>query len=480
MRISSIKQQYRLVEAPSQRFPFHVVRPDGLPDFCLSAFASHLSSELSMQSIPVYMRELLALANWTITDPVVRHHTWRLFGPPDQVRNIIRQYITTEAACKITTRPDTLGQQTRYIRVSSDTRINPRVFLSALKRLFSFLIERRLYDYANPLVHEEFEEARKSFRSTESQAFRGVQDRAPMPQLSGVDSPFRHIRLSENYFRCVDRTWIPKTISDPNFPAVIYNAGKRFGWKARELCIARILFESGGRISEVCALTVGDWSHSQFLNEFASPSKGSHGLRVKTLRVSHPTVKMLKSYFNDEREGRRAFNREKVSLSTVERAFRQPRRDPWSHLADAPIFLSKNGAAFTAENFRQHYWKPALASQGIEADPHLARHWFVTNAMKNISQACKSSEEADYEKRKLIAYMAWRSGEKTLRCYEHSTSKEAFGDRLDLIHREMRKNEKRALTEEDRGSLVSSLDNTVSSSDVMNDDLAFILGEDDD
>lgn len=468
------------MESESKSFPFQVVRPDGLPDFYLSAFASHLSTELSKKSIPVYIRELLALANWTITDPVVRHHAWRLLGPPDEVRNIIRQYITTEAACKITTRPDTLGQQTRYIRISSETRINPRIFLSVLKRLFSFLREQGSYDYVNPLVHEDFVEARKSFRNAESQAFQNVNGRAPMPQLSGVDSPFRDIRLSENYFRCVDEKWVPKTISDPNFPALIYDAGKQFGWKARELCVARILFESGGRISEVCALTIGDWSHSQFLNEFTSASKGSHGLRVKTLRVSHPTVKMLKGYFNDERDGRLAFDRKKMSLSVVERAFRPPRREQWLHLADASVFLSKNGTAFTAENFRQHYWKPALEAQGIEADPHLARHWFVTNAIKNITQTCKSSEEADYEKRKLIAYMAWRSGEKTLRCYEHSTSKESFGERLDLIHHEMRKNEKRAFTEEDRGSLISSLDNTVSSSDVIDDDLAFILGEDGD
>ena len=78
-----------------------------------------------------------------------------------------------------------------------------------------------------------------------------------MPSLSGVDPPFG-IRLSANFFRCVDREWIPRTIDDPDFPHLVYSAGKEYGWGLRELCVVRLLFESGARISEILGLTAQD------------------------------------------------------------------------------------------------------------------------------------------------------------------------------------------------------------------------------
>ncbi|HKQ05712.1 MAG TPA: tyrosine-type recombinase/integrase [Blastocatellia bacterium] len=401
-----------------------------------------------------------------------------MFGPPAEARNLIQQYVTAEAGCKITIRPDTLGHRTRYVRVSTQTAIRPRTFLSTLKRLFEYLIRQGRYAYANPMVHEDFHGAQSLFRRTEIEAFKALHGRPPMPAVSGVDPPFRELRLSENYFRLIDEAWVPKAINDPEFPSLVYETGKRFGWRARELCVARILFESGGRISEVCGLTVGDWSYSQFLNEFTSKNKGSHGLRVKTLRVSHPTVKMLRNYFNDAEGGRLAADLRGVTFSAVERAFRPPRGEMWADVEGLPIFLSRGGTALTAENFRQHYWKPALGTQSIEADPHQARHWFVTNAVRNIMATCRTAEEADYEKRKLIAYMAWRSGEKTLQCYEHSTSRADFAARLDLIHSEMRERERQA-GDGEGGRLLISASTEDELPAPVDEDLAFILGEDD-
>lgn len=95
------------------------------------------------------------------------------------------------------------------------------------------------------------------------------------------------------------------------------------------------------------------WVQEQIVNDPSILGLGDVVVKDKERRQGNAGRLVLKSYFNDEREGRRAFSREKVSLSTVERAFRQPQREPWSHLADAPIFLSKNVAAFTAVLNRQ-------------------------------------------------------------------------------------------------------------------------------
>jgi integrase len=125
-----------------------------------------------------------------------------------------------------------------------------------------------------------------------------------MPSESGVDPP-SGIRLSENYFRCVEREWQPRTIDDRDLPDMAYAAGKSYGWSLRELCIARMLFESGARISEICSLTAADWARSRFGASFDAQNKGSYGGRTKVLLVSQPTVKLLHKYFDggDRPEG---------------------------------------------------------------------------------------------------------------------------------------------------------------------------------
>lgn len=57
-----------------------------------------------------------------------------------------------------------------------------------------------------------------------------MEGREPMPACSGADPP-SGVRLSESYFRCVEREWLPKSIGDPDFPNMIYAAGKAHGWK---------------------------------------------------------------------------------------------------------------------------------------------------------------------------------------------------------------------------------------------------------
>ena len=130
---------------------------------------------------------------------------------------------------------------------------------------------------------------------------RAATGRAPMPAISGVDAPPTDLRLSENYFRLVRTQWQPQSIDDPDFPARRVCRRSAYGWGLREMCITRTLFESGARVSEVLALTAGDWAVSQFLNRFHACNKGSHGRRVKTLVVSHQTATLCRRYFDDAR-----------------------------------------------------------------------------------------------------------------------------------------------------------------------------------
>jgi integrase len=329
------------------------------------------------------------------------------------------------------------------------------------------LIANHLYPHPNPLLQEESAAIQESVRRAYREAVRLAEGRLPMPAISGIDPAFARLRFSQNYFRSIRDEWAPKSIDDPDFPHLVYTAGKGFGWKLRELCIARTLFESGARISEVCGLTAADWSVSDFLTRFASRDKGSHGRRTKFLMVSAATAKMYRMYFNESGGGLPRRPAEASSVGQLEALLRSDS----SRLRSIPIFLTSRNTAMSPQLFRDHYWRPALRTAGIDADPHSARHWFVTNALRNIEAQSHDEGELRRRKTELIEYMGWRSGEQTMRTYEHLQRRERFFAQLSQIHREMERREGKYL---DPGSLPR-----IPAAEVQaRRDLAFLLGED--
>jgi integrase len=249
-----------------------------------------------------------------------------------------------------------------------------------------------------------------------------------------VDPP-AGIRLSANYFRCVDREWIPRTIDDPDFPQLVYNAGKEYGWGLGEICVVRILFESGARISEVLDLTAADWFVSQFMNQFVARNKGSFGIRTKRLVVSSVTAKLCRRYFDNPTEGRRAHDRQGLTLNDLAKL-------DSSSLEKIRVFLTVRGTPMNARLFRQGHWTPALRAAGIHASPHLARHWFVTNALRMIERTSKDENEIVRRKAELVQYIGWRTAERTLKAYEHVNRGENFvASTLTAIHAALKKRE---------------------------------------
>ncbi len=424
----------RLISTPDLAHKFQVVRDDGLPDVQLTLFADDLLKSLSPSSVPIYMRELVAILSWAPCDPVVVRNGWNLYGPPPVVRNIIREYLTVAAKCKVTSRADRLGLKIAYVCQTSETSINIRILLAVLRRFYDHLAAVKVYEHANPLMQEDMAKVTDQLRANYRRTIREAEGRDPMPPASGVDPPFG-IRLSANYFRCVDQEWIPKTIDDPDFPNLVYQAGKDYGWGLREMCVVRILFESGARISEILDLTLEDWSVSQFMNQFVARNKGSFGIRTKRLVVPSVTAKLCRRYFDDENEGRRAHDKQRLLLSDVSKL-------PTETLRKTRLFLTTRGTPMEAKIFRRGHWTPALRAAGIQANPHLARHWFVTNALRLIEQTSKDENEIIRRKAELVQYMAWRTAERTLRAYEHVSRDETFlSTTLTAIHSAMKRRE---------------------------------------
>ncbi len=427
----------RLLSTPLSAYRYQVVRADGLPDVELTLFADDQMKALSPSSVPVYLREILSFINWSERDPIVTSNRWSLFGSAEEVRNIVRQYLTVAARCKVVVRPDMAGLKATYVNDTSATRINIRVLLTALKRFYEHLILRHVYCYANPLIHESSAEMVAALRNGYRRAVREMEGRGPMPAVSGVDPP-SGIRLSQNFFRCVQKEWVPQTIDDPHLPGLIYQAGKNWGWGLREMCIVRTLFESGGRISEILDLTALDWAASHFLNRFRARDKGSFGERTKHLVVSQATAKLYRRYFDHGTAGRLACDPDQMTVNELEKLFA---RDA-SRLEQVPIFLTNRGTRMTGKLFRDWYWKPALRAAGFHAHPHQGRHWFVTNALRNIEQVGKNVGDRERRKQELIKYMSWKTGEKTLKAYEHLQREEEFvTSTLPGIHAAMKRRE---------------------------------------
>ena len=458
----------KLVSTPDFIHQYQVVRDDGLPDITLSLFASELMKSLSPASVPVYMREVLALFNWALSDSTVQRHQWKMLGSVVEARNIIREYLTVAAKCKLTYRADRTGVKATYVSETQETRINIRILLAALRRFYDHLISSKIYEPPNPLLHAEMGRVTQELRAQYRRAVREIEGRDPMPAVSGVDPP-SGIRLSANFFRCVDREWLPRTIDDPDFPHLVYKAGKEYRWGLRELCVVRILFEGGGRISEVLDLTALDWFTSQFLNQFQARNKGSFGVRTKRFVVSSATAKLVRRYFDDDANGRRAHDPQGLCLADLGKM-------DAADLAKVQLFLTTRGGPVSPRMFRSDYWNPALRAAGIAAPPHIARHWFVTHALRTIERTATDQNKMVRRKAELVQYMAWKTAERTLRAYEHVVRDSDFIDTtLSSIHKAMKQREQQV--KKDPGLLAQFA--TVQSHDVskaLDEDIAILTG----
>ena len=126
----------RIRSVAGDQFPLQVIQRNGLPEVSLTVFGTEMLTMLSSGSAYGYLREVVLFANWAGEDNVSTTHQWRVMGEPREVRNPIREYLMKVGECRIVRRPDTLGIRVSYVNTTNGTRINVRLLLAALKRLY--------------------------------------------------------------------------------------------------------------------------------------------------------------------------------------------------------------------------------------------------------------------------------------------------------------------------------------------------------
>ena len=305
----------------------------------------------------------------------------RFLAPADQIRHRVREYLKEKLGCVV--RPHHNGNFV-VKRSKMITATSARLFLTALKQFYLCAILKGWYTDLNPMVWVP--------RLTVPKL--GFNPK--MPPKSGMTLPSeKQGRLPDTYFCVVSEDWQPRIIDDPNLRQLLLPAFTQ----TRDRLIARILFDSGARISEVLGLTMSDWRNLGQRERALATNKGSHGERVKEIWWSTDTAQLLRDYINNER---RWSDSKKRGLEDL----------PGS----AQLFVTDEGDPYTYKAFYKN-WRMTCERIQVKLTPHQVRHWYVTMALHFIETLPDQTKRASY-RQSLIAYIGWRNPE-TIKAYDH-------------------------------------------------------------
>ena len=360
--------------------------PESLPFFEGEAFYRWMTDENACEPATAmnYLRAILPFLTflWE-SSPSLRYTE-----PAAIIRNRVREYLRDRLECVV--RPHRNGNFT----VKAVTTPSARLFLTALRRFYFCAILKRWYLQANPLEW--------SANLIPGHAFE-----SRMPAKSGLTLPReRKGRIPDTYFCIVAGNWRPQVIDDPK--ETLPGRLLPHFTQVRDRLIARILFESGARISEVLSLTLGDWRKLGLGTRILATDKGAHGERVKEIWWSTDMAQLLRNYVNQDR---RYCDQAGQSLDNL----------PDS----APLFVTIKGDRYAYDAFYAN-WQQACDRANIKITPHQVRHWYVTRALRRIDASDLNPGKRDAYRQGLIAYLGWHSPE-TIKTYDHHIRQLDFG-----------------------------------------------------
>lgn len=352
--------------------------PNGLPFREGAAFYQWVIDENACEPATAYNYLSAVLPFFTFlwdSSPPLHYH-----APAEQIRTRVRDYLKDKLGCMV--RPHRNGNFT-VKRSKTITATSARLFLTALKRFYQFAILTGWYADSNPMVW------------TTRLTMPELGFKPKMPPKSGLTLPDKKGRVPDTYFCIVSEDWQPHIIDDPRLRQLLLPAFAR----TRDRIIARILFDSGARISEVLGLTMIDWRQLGQRERALAMNKGSRGERVKEIWWSADTAQLLRDYINQERHLCDGKGRDLDTLPD-----------------SARIFVTDEGAPYTYKAFYAN-WQRTCARVQLKLTPHQVRHWYVTMALRFIESLPDETKRAAY-RQSLIAYMGWRNPE-TIQAYDH-------------------------------------------------------------
>ncbi len=373
-------------EGVASSYSLLVVDVEGNPHLPLTRFYDKAKQWHSQGTARTYLNSLLPYFTYISTDEWRKQRGDQWNSPPGDVQQCVRDYLMYRLGCQIQPK-DTYA----LVSLTAQSPNTVHIFLSALKLFYTVMRQEGRYTSLHPLL----DASTRLLCEIERQEGMG---RHRMPHISGVEEPSPQ-SPSENVFRLKKEDWTPQPVEDPQLGKKLVQCFSKAGFCLRDQIVVRMALETGARIREILRLTVGDWRALGCNQEVRALSKGSRGRRVKRLRFSSTTARMLRQYLNTDRT---ALDRELRRLDLLDDC--------------DPLFLSKLRNPYDYEAFKPH-WKKLCQVAQVTLNIHGMRHWYTTQAMRVIAQTARSEADITLEKEKLVRYMAWRSPE-TLKTYE--------------------------------------------------------------
>ncbi|ASJ57518.1 hypothetical protein BP422_11770 [Brevibacillus formosus] len=355
----------------------------------LTVYYKKLLQQFPEGTSMTYLNVLLPFFSWLSRHSSYQGNTISWDESCEIIQEAIHDYLIHKLSCKIRDH----HQSNKVIHPTLDSPKTIRIFLSALKKFYGFMIREGMYKFPNPLIDAGWAPPNHDFTAATAEM------RPRMPDIAGTE-PKRNRYISDSYFVITGEQWIPEIIDDIQLPAKVFRGGELSGWTIREQLIARMLFECGARISEIILLTVGDYRRRSAAQEFTTFSKGSNGRRVKFIRLSNETITLFFRYMNGERKEH------------------DPQGATFNDLPDnAPVFLTQRGDPFNYHAWYPH-WRRGCRAANIQLNPHKVRHWYVTQALREIYETTQQDNELHRKINQLIEYIKWKDKE-TIHVYEH-------------------------------------------------------------
>lgn len=391
----------------------------------LTEFYHDQVNRISESSVIAYLNTLEPFFFWLKYKSYYKARKVSWNDDPEAVKEAVRQYLIEQMHCKIRGRD---GHEGVYLTSKSSKTV--QLFLSAIKGFYKTMSRLKKYTQANPLIDLEYKDS-----VSEQPGERG--NRPRMPKEAGTEEPLSFRKQTDSYFKIINEEWVPEIIGDWDLPYRIYQAGDTQGWRLRDEVITRFMFETGARISEILELTVGDYRKRSDIHELAATNKGSFKRRIKFIRISPETLKLLIKYVNSERRHFASTQVKFNDLPDVE-----------------PLFLSTRGTPYTYSAFYSN-WSTITKNAGIKLNPHKARHWFVTSMLRGIYEQSETAAQIEDKKKQLIEYMKWRDPE-TLSVYEHYYDEQKFRDLHEKLQESYMQREKEYFKSAKKRSVIKS------------------------
>ncbi len=389
----------------SSPYSLLVVDGEGKPHLPLTRFYQKMTQWLADGTARTYLNALLPYFHYLVTDEWRQHRGDHWNSEPSAVQESVRDYLMERLGCKV--RPQTTHALVSLTIQSPNT---VHIFLAALKQFYFVMAQEGVYPYTNPLL----DTASRLLRELEQEE---QNNRRHLPQVSGVEEPVTAYP-SENFFRLTKEDWQVSPVDDPKLGLTLVEGFTKAKLCLRDQIVVRMALETGARISEILHLTVGDWRALGYNQEVRACSKGSRGRRVKKLRFSSTTARMLRQYINTDRAALDPEQRRLEQLPDPDSLFLSQRRNPYGYEALKP------------------HWYKLCAAVRLDLNIHALRHWYTTMSMRLIAEEAKNDADITLEKEKLVRYMAWRSPD-TLKTYENYFKSIGHYKVQDRVHRSL-------------------------------------------